>query len=61
MNILENVCEARREDAFEAFAQYHRTPKWRWFKRGKLLDYAHLLATEYARLLQRIADDEDAR
>lgn len=61
MSTLQKVCEARREDAFEALAQYHRTPRRRWYKRRKLLDHAHLLATEYARLLQRIGDDQDAR
>jgi hypothetical protein len=53
MTMLEMVCEARREDAAEAFAQYHRMPRWRWFKRGKLLEWAHLLAVEYDRLRQK--------
>jgi hypothetical protein len=53
MTTLEMVCEARRDDALEALAQYHRTPRWRWFRRGRLLRNAHLLAVEYERLRQR--------
>jgi hypothetical protein len=53
MTTLDLVCEARRDDALEVLAQYHRTPRWRWFKRGKLLRGAHALAVEYERLRLR--------
>jgi hypothetical protein len=53
MTTLQKVCEARGDDAIEAFAEYQETPRWRWFKRGKLLDRAHLLALEYERLRLR--------
>lgn len=58
MTTLEMVCEARRDDALEALAQYHRTPRWRWFKRGRLLRGAHVLAVEYERLRLRNCDKE---
>ena len=52
-----NAWEARADDAVKAFAEYEGTPRWMWFRRGRLLHRAHLLALEYARLRERYFDE----
>jgi hypothetical protein len=51
---IQAAARARHEDASDALAEYDRTPRWRWRKRGQLLRRAEALAQAYALLVIRV-------
>jgi len=59
MTAVQIAAKTRRDDVSEALAEYDQTPRWRWFKRGKLLFRAEVLAHAYAGLLTRVWQEAD--
>ncbi len=59
MTAIQAAARSRHEDATDALAEYDKTSRWRWRKRGELLRRAEVLAQAYALLLVRVWQEAD--
>ena len=59
MTAIQIAARTRRNDVSDALAEYDQTARWRWFKRGRLLFRAEVMAQSYACLITRVWQEAD--
>jgi hypothetical protein len=59
MTAIQAAARARHEDATDALAEFDRTPRWRWRRRGELLRRTEVMAQAYACMVIRVCREAD--